>query len=104
MVSMTVADLLDSASIASACERYDVARLRVFGSVLTDRFDPEHSDVDFLVDYKPEAERTFQALFGLRDELASIVGHPVDLVEARNLRNPYVAKSVFNAARDVYAA
>jgi predicted nucleotidyltransferase len=95
--------LLESEAIARACEAYGVARLRVFGSALTDRFDPERSDVDFLVDYKPEAERTFQAFFAFREELERIVGRPVDLIEAPNVRNPYFAKSAFDSARDVYA-
>jgi predicted nucleotidyltransferase len=77
--------LLDTDAIARACERYHVARLRLFGSALTDRSDPERSDVDFLVDYKPDAERTFPAFFGLRDELGRIVGRPVDLIDAANI-------------------
>lgn len=101
---MIIADLLNREAIARACERFDVERLRVFGSALTDHFDPESSDVDFLVDYKPEAERTFQALFGLREELEKIVGRPVDLIEARKVRNPYFARSAFSTAEEIYAA
>lgn len=101
---MIAATLFDREAIARACESYEVARLRVFGSALTDRFDPERSDVDFLVGYKPEAERTFQALFALREELERIVGSPVDLIDAGNVRNPYFAKSAFDSAQDVYAA
>lgn len=96
--------LLDPTSIARACERYGVARLRIFGSALTPRFAPERSDVDFLVDYRPGAERTFRALFGLRDELERIVGRPVDIVDVQNVRNPYFARSAFNTAREVYEA
>lgn len=101
---MIAPTLLDHDAIARACERYGVARLRIFGSALTDRFDPEHSDVDFLVDYRPEAERTFSALFALRDELEQIVGRPVDLLDVRTVRNPYFASAVFDSAQDVYAA
>lgn len=96
--------LLNHSAIARVCERYGVERLRVFGSALTDRFDPEHSDIDFLVDYAPDAERTFQALFGFREELERIVGRPVDLVDARNIRNPYFAASARSDAEVVYAA
>lgn len=101
---MIAEQLLDRAAIARACERFGVTRLRVFGSALTDRFDPVRSDVDFLVEFAPDAERTFQALFALRDELEGIVGHPVDLIDVRNVRNPYFARSAFDTARDVYAA
>lgn len=100
---MIAATFLDSAAIARACEKHGVARLRVFGSALTDRFDPARSDVDFLVDYRPDAPRTFAALFSLRDELETIVGRRVDLIDARNIRNPYVAKSALESAVDVYA-
>lgn len=102
--AMTAASLLDREAIARICERHGVVRLRVFGSALSDRFDPHHSDVDFLVDYRPDAERTFTALFALRDELERVVGRPVDLIDTRNVRNPYFARSVFDSAQDVYAA
>lgn len=95
---------LDREAIARVCEQFGVARLRVFGSALTDHFDPTRSDVDFLVDYKADAERTFPALFALRDALADIVGKPVDLLDSRTVTNPYFAKSVFDSAQDVYAA
>ncbi|WP_211236509.1 nucleotidyltransferase family protein [Arthrobacter castelli] len=52
---MDAATLLDSEAIRGACEQYGVERLRVFGSALSDRFDPEHSDIDFLVDFLPGA-------------------------------------------------
>ena len=99
---MATAVLLDKDAIARACEQYGVARLRVFGSVLTERFDPARSDVDFLVEYKPDVERTFHALFALRDELQRIVGRPVDLIDVRNIRNPYFARSAYKSAEDVY--
>ncbi len=33
------------------CRRYDVQRLNVFGSATTDRFDPSHSDLAFVVEF-----------------------------------------------------
>lgn len=95
---------LDLDLIAEICSRHHVARLKIFGSALTDRFEPSRSDVDFLVEFDPDAVRTFQALFALRDELERAVSRPVDLVDSRNLRNPYVARTIAATARDVYAA
>lgn len=95
---------LDPEEIARACQRFGVTRLSIFGSALTDRFDPEESDVDFLVEYSPGAERTFPALFALRTELEHIVGRPVDLVDVRTVRNPYFARTAFGSAEEVYAA
>ncbi len=96
--------LLDREAIARAAEAHGVQRLRVFGSVLTDRFDPATSDVDFLVDFKPERGDLFADYFGLREALIAITGREIDLVVARSVRNPYFAKSVFGSAQDVYAA
>lgn len=95
---------LDAAAIARACERYGVARLRVFGSVLTDSFDAEASDVDFLVDFDLAHDDLFNAYFDLKAELEAIVGRPVDLVDASAVRNPYFKASALAGAQDLYAA
>jgi predicted nucleotidyltransferase len=69
-------------AIRALCREYGVARLEVFGSVQTDKFDPATSDVDFLVEYPegydfgPWAKR----LFDLEAALADEVGRHVDLV------------------------
>lgn len=39
------------AAIESLCREFGVARLEVFGSVVSGEFDPEQSDVDFIVEY-----------------------------------------------------
>lgn len=95
---------LDTSAIAAACVRYGVERLRVFGSVLTDRFDPGRSDIDFLVEFKADRTNTFHDYFDLKWALEEIVGRDVDLVMANAVKNPYVAKSIFASAEDVYAA
>src|SRR5215203_4682535 len=43
-------------AIRGLCREFGVARLEVFGSVCTPDFDPERSDVDFLVEYPPDHE------------------------------------------------
>jgi uncharacterized protein len=68
--------------IVALARAYEVERLEVFGSVMTDRFDPERSDIDFLVtypedyDYGPYISR----FVDLERELSEVVGRPVDLV------------------------
>ncbi|MGA0566426.1 nucleotidyltransferase family protein [Rathayibacter sp. KR2-224] len=95
---------LDREAIAAVSRSHGVARLRVFGSALTDRFDPERSDVDFLVDFLPNNDNLFHDYFDLKDELERIVGRPVDLVDASAVRNPYFKASAFASAQDLYAA
>jgi predicted nucleotidyltransferase len=81
-----------------------VERLRVFGSVLTDRFDPARSDVDFLVAFEPERENLFHDYFDLKFELERIVGRSVDLIMERSVRNPFFKASAFGSSEDIYAA
>ncbi len=95
---------LNHEAVARACERYGVARLRVFGSAVTGAFDPAISDLDFLVDFGANAPRGVAPFLGLKSELERIVGRDVDLVEARAVRNPYFARHAFDQAMDVYAA
>lgn len=88
---------VDRSAIADLCRRHGVTRLGVFGSALTDRFDPQRSDIDVVVDFLPDAERTFRALFTLRGDLEALFGRPVDVVEARLVRNPYINASLQSA-------
>ncbi len=101
---MISAALLDVEAIRRACEHHGVARLRIFGSALTDRFEPESSDVDFLVDFLPEREDMFDDYFDLKLELERIVGRGVDLVDAGSIRNPFFKKSALGNAQELYAA
>lgn len=101
---MDMAIDLDLESIRDACERYGVRRLRIFGSVLTDHFDPSRSDVDFVVDFHRDRADMFDDYFGLRERLSEILGREVDLIVGRSMQNPYFRASVLSSARDVYAA
>lgn len=101
---MKTAVLLDIEAIQRACERYGVERLRVFGSVLTDHFDTEKSDVDFLVAFRPGRENLFHDYFDLKFELERITGRGVDLVMERSVRNPFFKASILGGAQDIYAA
>jgi len=53
-------------AIALLCERFHVVRLDVFGSAVTDRFDPATSDVDILAEFAdPTAASYADDYFGL---------------------------------------
>lgn len=101
---MEVAALLDVDAIRGACKQYGVERLRVFGSVLTDRFDPQASDVDFLVTFQPGRGNLFHDYFDLKFELERIVGRGMDLVVERSVKNPFFRASAVEMAQDPYAA
>jgi predicted nucleotidyltransferase len=92
-------------AIAELCRRHGVRRLEVFGSgARADDFDPDRSDVDFLVEFESSAaQRTLTQFFSLRDGLAAILGRPVDLVAAGCIVNPYVRAEVERTREPVYA-
>jgi predicted nucleotidyltransferase len=94
---------LDREAIAALCRQYGVRRLAVFGSATTDRFDPERSDVDFLVEFNP-ASASLRTYFGLKEDLERLLGRPVDLVAPAALRNPYFAAGVEETREELYAA
>jgi uncharacterized protein len=89
-------------AIADICVRFGVKKLEVFGSAArASDFDPAHSDADFLVEFG--LRRNFSPLeeyFGLRDALADLLGRPVDLIEPKAVRNPFVQKQI-NASREI---
>lgn len=75
-------------TIRALCREFGVARLDVFGSVQTDKFDPATSDIDFLVEYPdgydfgPWAGR----LQDFQEALSCLLQFPVDLVMTSALR------------------
>jgi predicted nucleotidyltransferase len=91
--------------LAAMCARYGVRRLALFGSAVRDDFDPQHSDLDFLVEFGPlPAGAHSKAYFGLVRELEQLFGRPVDLVEDGTIHNPYVLRSVEAEQKILYAA
>jgi predicted nucleotidyltransferase len=91
--------------IAELCRRYRVRRLELFGSAAGDDFDPQHSDLDFLVEFQTLDEgQHADAYFGLRESLESLFSRPVDLVMTRAIRNPYFLEAIEPTRTVLYAA
>jgi hypothetical protein len=94
--------LLPIDEIKVLCRKYNVRELALFGSALRDDFGPA-SDVDLLVDFKPEATVGFIALSKMRRELAAVFRRPVDLVPKSGLK-PRIRQEVLASAQVIYAA
>lgn len=90
-------------SIAEFCRRWKVAELSFFGSVMREDFRPD-SDVDVLVTFTPGAGWSLFDLVTMQDELATLLGRPVDLVEEAALRNPYRRSAIKRSKHVLYAA
>jgi len=77
--------------IIALCKKYKVAKLWVFGSILTPRFNDE-SDVDFLVDFD---EKRIDLLdyadnfFNFIHEIEAVVGRKVDMVVNKSIKNRF---------------
>lgn len=69
--------------ILKIAERRGAYNVRIFGSVARGEAD-ERSDVDFLVELEPG--RSLLDLGGLLMDLQQLLGHPVDVVTERGLR------------------
>jgi len=93
-VSLPIAATTPEA-IPALCRRFHVQRLDLFGSATDGRFDPRHSDVDFLVVFNELPGGAYaDAYFGLRDALTKLFGREVDLLTEAALANPYLRRRV----------
>jgi hypothetical protein len=96
---------LRHAELVALCRQYGVSRLDLFGSAATGTDRPGLSDLDFLVEFKaPSSADYADNYFDLKEALEQLFGHPVDLVVASAIRNPYFRESVERAKLSVYAA
>jgi uncharacterized protein len=92
--------------LVGLCQRYRVQRLELFGSAATvDAFDPQTSDLDFLVEFQPlRPGEHADAYFGLLEELETLFRRPVDLVMTRAIKNRYFLERVNQSRTVLYAA
>ena len=99
----TVANRLDE--LRDICRRHQIKRLEVFGSAAVGDFNPETSDIDFLVDF---GDAPIKPWFGnhtdLKNDLESLFDRKVDLVSDKAIRNPYFRKSVDATREAIYEA
>ena len=90
-------------SIQLLCEAHKVKNLYAFGSVTKDSFS-EESDVDLIVDFeennspKSYSDNYFDLKFSLED----LLGREVDLLEAKELKNPYLKDQIVQERSLIY--
>ena len=89
-------------AIREICQRYGVRELSFFGSVLRTDFKPT-SDVDLLVEFRPEAQVGFMTLLKMQREISLIMNRPVDLIPKGGLK-PKIRSSVLANAQVFYEA
>ena len=90
-------------SLQSLCHQNKVKALYVFGSVLSDKFN-DQSDIDLIVDIDSNdpfeyADNYFNLKFALQD----LLKRPIDLLENKAIKNPFLRKSIDRSKILVYA-
>ncbi len=102
-VADRLAHLIPDRELATFCRRWQVQELSLFGSVLRDDFSTG-SDIDVLISFDANAPWSLWDLTTMQDELSSLFGRQVDLVEREGLRNPFRRERILSTRKVVYAA
>ena len=90
------------ADLSALCHKYHVRELALFGSAARSEMRAD-SDLDFLVEFEPQARVGFLTLAGLSEELSELLNHPVDLVPKAGLKRS-IRQQVLAEAEVIYAA
>lgn len=98
---MPIAIVVDRVRIADFCRAHHIRKLALFGSVTRSDF-REQSDVDVLVDFMP-GHIPGLAFFDMQEELAQILGRPVDL-NTPGFLSPDFREQVLADAEVLYVA
>jgi len=97
---------IDREKVEAFCRKWQITELSLFGSVLRDDF-RDDSDVDVLVTFATGSPWRLFDLMHAEDELAQIIGRPVDLVEKEAVeesRNWLRRKHILRSAERYYVA
>lgn len=89
--------------IEKICKKYEAKSLVLFGSALTEKFNFESSDLDFLLELN-SAENGFDNYFGIKEELEKLFNRPVDLVMPHAIKNPYLKESIYSKIKNCYVS
>ena len=91
--------------IQKLCLQFNVRKLEVFGSALTENFDHASSDIDFLVEFQQlQSGQYANSYFGLLDAIKKVLGREVDLVMTKAIKNQYFLQKINQNRKVLYAA
>lgn len=93
-------------NLEALCNKYAVRSLKIFGSATRADFDPERSDLDFLVEFNapPAGMRLSHQFFGFHAELEQLFGRKTDLLEEHAIENARLRSNALASAIELYAA
>jgi hypothetical protein len=85
------------------CHMHSVDKIYAFGSSITDRFNPNSSDIDLVVkvDISDPADRG-DALLSLWDKLETLFERKIDLLTDDSIKNPYLRANIDRTKKLIY--
>lgn len=90
--------------IIQLCKNYRVKYLYAFGSVLRSDFS-DNSDIDFIVDlFSTDPIEYAENYYELKFKLQDLLNRPIDLLEERALKNPYLKENINHSKSVIYEA
>lgn len=91
--------------IAELCNRLSVRRLDIFGSAVREDFDPERSDIDFLVEFADHTQPgILDRYLALAENLETLLSRQVDLVTVQSVKSPRFRSMVESTKQPVYVS
>lgn len=97
---------LDAPEVQAFRRRWRIRELEVFGSYLREDWEEGSSDIDLLATFEEDADWSLLDHVRMEEELAEILGHPVDLLNRRAVEsssNWMRRRSILEGARAVDA-
>ncbi|NEP14681.1 MAG: nucleotidyltransferase family protein [Symploca sp. SIO2C1] len=97
---------ITSEQLIKFCQRWQIAELALFGSILRDDFKAE-SDIDILVSYQPTAKRGLLEKISMKEELSCLLHRKVDLVSKKAIersQNWIRRRNILDSAEVIYVA
>ncbi|MEN9613043.1 MAG: hypothetical protein RLZZ628_3857 [Bacteroidota bacterium] len=91
------------AQLIQLCEQYRVEKLYVFGSVITERFNPLTSDIDLIIELQPMSpiERG-TTILKMWDDLELLLERKVDLLTDQPIKNIIFKRVVERTKQLIY--
>jgi predicted nucleotidyltransferase len=87
------------------CRRCHVRQLELFGSAASGEFDPDSSDLDFLVTFEELEPAIYaDAYLEFYESLTELFNRRIDLVSTTAITNPYFLESIQRNRETLYAA
>lgn len=90
--------------IEDFCQRWQVIKFALFGSVLRDDFSTD-SDIDILVQFAPDTKISITTLLDMEEELEQLFARPVDIGEWTTVEtdpNYIRRKAILDSAQVIY--